>query len=294
MVVDVGGWCCIPCRTLKKAPPRKLTKVAAAAAAVAPPPPIIDEFRSDLDVIKSQIASIATQLAAISPVSSVIVGSKPYADVIREPKPIVNNSINSVSNLANSKQGTSSQGWAPSKHFRSAVLSTVHHEINSINKRSSNVVVTGLNPSQHLSDDLLFKDLCLTHLGCSVDVTKVGRIGRLQDGRVQPLLVSLTNPRDASTLLSIAKQLRSSSDPVVKRQVFINKHLTAAEAKVAYEARVLRRSKHSSGPSIDQSGPSHVLSSPDAPLNNAPLEVIIESHDAIDLSTSNSQHTASS
>ena len=130
---------------------------------------------------------------------------------------------------------------APS--FRNAVLSTVHSELRNINNRASNVVVTGLKPNQDKSDDDLFKDLCLTHLSIFIDPSSTSRIGKIKEDGSQSLLVSLRNATDASNMLGMAKLLRSSTDPEIRSKVFINKHLTAAEAKSAYEARVLRRSK---------------------------------------------------
>ena len=145
-------------------------------------------------------------------------------------------------------RGRASDGTVPppgdaATSFRSAVLSTVHSELRTINNRACNIVVTGLKPNQDKSDDDLFKDLCLTHLSIYIDHNKSCRIGKIKEDGSQPLLVSLKNAADASNLLGMAKQLRSSSDPDIRSHVFINKHLTPAEAKSAYEARVLRRSK---------------------------------------------------
>ena len=54
----------------------------------------------------------------------------------------------------------------PKSSFRSAVLSTIHTELKSINYRASNVVVTGLKPRDDVPDEDLFKGLvCNTSFG---------------------------------------------------------------------------------------------------------------------------------
>ena len=57
-----------------------------------------------------------------------------------------------------------------SREFRSTVLETLHHEINTINRRSSNIVVSGLRQNEVTKDDVLFKDLFRTYLGLEVNV----------------------------------------------------------------------------------------------------------------------------
>ena len=127
--------------------------------------------------------------------------------------------------------------------LRNVVLSTFHSEWRTMNNRASNVVIQGFKPDKNVSDDDLVKDLISTHLSVYVDLTKTCRIGKPGGDGCQPLLVFLKNPADAAKLIDIARVLRSSSDPVIRSTVFINKHLTPAEAKSVYEARVLRRSK---------------------------------------------------
>ena len=216
VVADIGGWCCTLCRTMKKVAARKVTKPAAAD-----PDPVITEFRKDLEVIKTQMSTISARLEAFPPLPPPAAGPTLFANSIVQP----------------------SQHSSTDKVFRSAVLTTVHHEMKTINQRSSNVVVSGLKPNDALADEDLFKELCYAHLDCDVEVIKTSRLGKAQDGRTRPLLVTLASHADASKLLTMAKTLRSSSDPVVRREVFLNKHLTAAESKTAYEARVARRSR---------------------------------------------------
>ena len=68
-------------------------------------------------------------------------------------------------------------------------------------------------------------------------------LGAPKEGRTQHLLVTLSKPADASYLLSIARSLRTVSDPYVRSNVYFNKHFTPAEGRAAYESRVLRRTR---------------------------------------------------
>ena len=257
VVVDIGGWCCPQCRVVKKPATRRTIK--STTAEVSQSVPFIDEFRKDLESIKAQISNISTSLSAFPPLPPPVAGPTLFANMVANPV------IHQPSQSPPVKDNISSE-------FKSAVLSTLHNEMKTINRRSANVVVSGLKPCSDTTDSLLFKDLCYTHLGCAIEVTRTSRLGRLQDGRVRPLLVTLTSHKDATMLISMAKTLCSSNDPTVKRDVFINNHLTAAEAKVAYDARVARRSKqslHQGSSSSSSSPPTNPSSS--SPTSHQPL-----------------------
>ena len=51
----------------------------------------------------------------------------------------------------------------------------------------------------------------------------------------------MNSPGEASSLLSYARLLRQSSDPDVKDHVYLNKHMTKAQAAHAFNMRVQRR-----------------------------------------------------
>ena len=61
--------------------------------------------------------------------------------------------------------------------------------------------------------------------------------------RIRPLLVGLSSAEEANSLLSMAKSLRQSTDDTVRRSVYINRNLSATEARLAYEDRCRRRSR---------------------------------------------------
>ena len=58
---------------------------------------------------------------------------------------------------------------------------------------------------------------------------------------VQPLLVTLETVDEVKEILDHAKNLRQSTSLFVRQNVYMNKHLTKAEALAAYNARVKRR-----------------------------------------------------
>ena len=215
----------------------------------------VDNIKKDLEMIKTNLADIKNNFIQQSKVnvtssdhnssgcSNLKLNVKSYADVTRAQQ---------TSNIV-----------APGSELRASVLETFHSELNAIKKRASDVVVSGLVPRTDISDDCLFQDLCATHLSVHPTNVTVKRLGEIKQGRVQPLLVQLSNPGDASSLLSLAKQLRSSSDPYVRDHVYLNKHMTRAEAASAYQSRVLqRRSRLSDKPA------SNVVASTDK-LDNA-------------------------
>jgi len=68
----------------------------------------------------------------------------------------------------------------------------------------------------------------------ATDISVCKRLGQQVTGKIQSLLVVLSNPDHASLILSDAKKLRHSVDMLVRNKVFINPHLTRAEAMAAY------------------------------------------------------------
>jgi hypothetical protein len=73
------------------------------------------------------------------------------------------------------------------------------------------------------------------------DIVTTRRIGRVQTGKNQLLSVPLRRAEQAQQLINIAKRLCKSSNPTVKKYVYISPNLTQAEAKAAYQLRQKRR-----------------------------------------------------
>ena len=129
------------------------------------------------------------------------------------------------------------------RDFREAVLLTVHSEMNNISKRSNDVVVSGLPPKHGVTDSDLFRDMCFDHLSTTIEIVRTKRLG-VNTGKIQPLLVTVPNQESATRLVELSRTLRSSSDQSIREKVYINRHLTKAEASAAYALRCNRRSKN--------------------------------------------------
>ena len=122
-----------------------------------------------------------------------------------------------------------------------SMISTIQSEMKAMNRRSSNVIVSGLKPRADMSDVDLFKDLCLTHLSIAINVVSTKRLGKKVNDRTQLLLVQLDNPNVVTNLLQLVRNLRSSTDPYVKDHVYVNAHMSADERRDAYLKRIQRR-----------------------------------------------------
>jgi len=77
-------------------------------------------------------------------------------------------------------------------------------------------------------------------------------------GRVQSLLVVLSEVSQAGHLIKNAKSLRQSNDLTVRSSVFINAELTKAEALAAYHRRCRRRELTAARSSTQPSQPRRV------------------------------------
>jgi hypothetical protein len=113
------------------------------------------------------------------------------------------------------------------------VMAAVHTELSEKQRRSRNVIVTGLVPCNDRNDVDLFIDLCENSLPVKLAIVRerCRRLGYIQQGKIRPLMITLTN--ECSTAdLQHAKLLRRTCDGV-----YINPDLTPAEAQAAFERR---------------------------------------------------------
>jgi len=105
--------------------------------------------------------------------------------------------------------------------------------------RQCNLVVSGLVPHSEVSDVDLFLDICENNLTVKPFVVQENcrRLGRPQTGKVQPLLICLTNAETVNGLLKSSKELRKSDDEHIRNKVFFNPDLTPGEAQATFERR---------------------------------------------------------
>ena len=126
--------------------------------------------------------------------------------------------------------------------LQQSVLSTFHNVLHQKERRKRNVIVKGLQPSLHTDKDL-FRNLCLKEFNFQLDIVRCKRLGKQQDGRIQPLLVTISSVNQAEMLIQSAKQLRNSRCRETKNFGYINPDLTKEEAKVAYDRRYHKRAQ---------------------------------------------------
>ena len=136
---------------------------------------------------------------------------------------------------------TANSVLSPKDSFQSAVLSAVCVEQQKQESRAKNFVVSGLPVGSNDDVKKAIDQLCEKELNMQPCIRSCRQLGRRVEGKVQPILVSLHTVDEAASVISKAKQLRNSADPLVKRQVYINPDLTKAQSAAAYELRCQRR-----------------------------------------------------
>jgi hypothetical protein len=128
-----------------------------------------------------------------------------------------------------------------SDDFKRSVVSAVYQDFFDHDRRSRNVVVSGLAAVDGADDKTRFAELVFNEFGRFPDVVRCRRLGQPDASRVQKLLIVLKDPTEAELLVRGAKQLRRSTRAEVRTSVFINADVTRAEAHAAYVERSERR-----------------------------------------------------
>lgn len=123
-------------------------------------------------------------------------------------------------------------------------VAAVYVDIAKKTKRESNFIVSGILPSLSLTDRQQVHNLCSTEFDVQPDIVHVKRLGRSVSGKTQPLLVVVRQANQAQQLIGKARDLRQSTNPEVKNNVYINPNLTPAEAAAAFQLRAERRSSN--------------------------------------------------
>lgn len=143
--------------------------------------------------------------------------------------------------------------------FRNAVVSAVYADFEEKDRRAKNVVISGLLLSSS-SDKVAVEKLCSTEFRFVPQINRCRHLGQPRSGHIQPVLVVLESVTDAEFLVKNAKLLRHSTDPIVKKSVFINADLTKAEALTAYQRRCRRRELANARISVDNDSVSQSIS----------------------------------
>lgn len=136
-----------------------------------------------------------------------------------------------------------SQEEIPSSHLSKSSLAIIHQELNDSNRRKNNVLVTGLVPVDGTSDKELFTNLCEEHLNLKpfVEESRCKRVGKQADGKIQPLLITLTSEETVNDVIAASRALRNCQCHPSHKSIYVNKDLTPAAAYAAYLDRERRR-----------------------------------------------------
>ena len=180
----------------------------------------------------------------------------------------------SYSQIVNTNS-TGTQSAKLDSKTRFAVLTAMHTEEQSKRRRSNNLVVTGMPTSGIASDADRFVELCVEEFNRQPIVRSTSRLGNIISGKVQLLLICLESSEDASFFIDRAKNLRNSSNKVVRDNVYINRHMTRTEANAAYEARRTKRLKNqttSNSPSTGEKSDEPEVTSNDQAPRQVPTE----------------------
>ena len=126
-----------------------------------------------------------------------------------------------------------------SSALKQAVVSAVYGDLNDKNRRSRNFVVSGLPVDG--DDKAAVEKILADDFDQNYTVLKCRRLGRPQNDKLQPLLVTMEHDTHATYVTCNARRLRQSANETVRKSVFINPDLTRAEAFTAYQSRCERR-----------------------------------------------------
>ena len=126
----------------------------------------------------------------------------------------------------------------------------VHKVMKDVERRKSNIVVSGLRARVGIDDSTLFTSICEQHLSIRPPNVRCRRIDKTDrpsnpNGKNLPsrLLVHLRSESLATEILDRARQLRFSTDDDVRLNVYFSRDMTPEESKLAFEERVRRRKR---------------------------------------------------
>ena len=211
--IDVTGWTCEVC---KQAACASLHRVQAALVQLA----------EELAVVKAELNELRAAQNAVS-------------------EPLLPDNAHSLQSASNSNSNSADQPNTDSK-TEEHIMILVNRTLSDNTRRKRNVIITGLPETKDQEHDrIAFLRLCEENLPVKPSVADASCVRRIGKNRVSPrrLLVRLGSEGAADSLLKAAPLLRQSSQEYVANNIFINADLSPAAAKLAFEARKLRRAK---------------------------------------------------
>jgi hypothetical protein len=208
----------------------------------------IDQLKSEVKLLKTQVNDLNTKLSFVlsflqltDDSASVNMNMRTCDEAAQIAKDATHASC-SLENMYATSYSTTAKTFMPNKptNFKQAAVTAVYLEKQVKDSRKNSLTITGL-PSRSCSDKQSVTQLISTEFNFQVEISHNKRLGKSLPDRIQPLLVVLKNVDHVNQILSDAKRQRQSDDELIHSQVFINPHLTKAEAAAAYELRCQRR-----------------------------------------------------
>lgn len=205
---------------------------------------VCQQCRQDFRNIHSAISRTNEELADLR--SSVLKLSQEL-DILKN---TTKNVPSSVSQSLSMEASTSDTNTVPAAVDHTDIAVVVQRTVRDIARRKQNVIISGLpeptcdsEAENRLADETAFHMLCEENLTVKPAMAPRGcrRLGRYDGHRPRRLLVHLMSESNVSSLLTVARELRQSSERYIAENVYINPDLSPAEAQDAYEKRQRRR-----------------------------------------------------
>jgi hypothetical protein len=216
--------------------PTKKTKQDDVIDAIAELHMLLEQQQKEIAVLRSTVEKQESHIELLSSLIGVNKLPEPGSSV-----DVFEQSSNSTQLKPSYASVVAKSGTVLNKTFKNVVVSAVYRDLSDKERRARNVVVNGLPPSA--DDKAAFYNIIDTEFNKQPNIIRCRRLGKPQPGRIQPLLVVLSDSTIAGFLVDNAKQLRNSSNELVKKSVYINADITQAEALAAYQIRRERRER---------------------------------------------------
>jgi hypothetical protein len=179
-------------------------------------PQQIVDLRSIFKLLSDQVSFLLSYIGVVESAPSTKIEEN-VANVIQLPVPTYSDIVQqSAPNLQQS--------------FKQAIVAAVYVDQTKKAGQVANLVISGLPIHQLSSDKNQVTNMLATELNLHVDILKCKRLGKTVSGRIQPVLVMLRSVDEADEIMRNAKWLRNSNDMIVRENVHVNRHLTAAQS----------------------------------------------------------------
>ena len=232
VVTDIGGWSCPKCRvSLSQSIISRNDGTEKNKNSQPGNSSCLEKLSSEIKILQSQIQTLSEGLSGVmvkmtshensgsSLVGKMNVFHSSFSQVVKGSQTAEENLDKSQNGRGPSTETQQHAGVLASNldnQFRTAVLSAVHSEMKSISKRSTNIIVSGFSKRSNISDKDHFLKFCSEFFSFEPKIISTRRLGREENSRIQPLLVTFSNLADSEYLISNAKQLRTVDDSFVR------------------------------------------------------------------------------